>query len=128
MYIGFMKLSCHRWLAALLALAVLAGTPGIAACLTCASAVGAHMPCCGSRGDTASVRTVSCCRDQASVPSEPSRAVAPAAAPVPAVAATQADFSAAPVSPLRTAELPPVPPPLRHEGIGLYTLNSVFLI
>lgn len=84
------------------------------------------MFCCGSGGAPA-LRAASCCQSQVSaLLAPPARAIAPPVAP--AVLSAPAALPSQPAPAPRAAELPPPGPPLLHEGIGLYTLHSVFLI
>ena len=114
-----------RIAALLLILALLAGLPGVlyAAC----------GPCLGPS-------SMSCCHPSAAptVKAPPCCGTVKTPAPVPAYRATEPSASAPvelaaplalPAEPL--AERPlwaPPAPPLLHEGVGLYTLHSVFLI
>ena len=81
------------------------------------------MPCCGHGGAPA-LHAVSCCRPQASAPLPQT---AQGVTPAPALLSAPAALSVQTVPAPRVAEPVPVPPPL-HEGVGLYTLNSTFLI
>lgn len=84
-------------------------------------------PCCPQDNASPAVRSASCCDFRSAVPAETSRAVVlspvPAAAQAPAAPAVVCEELVG----LRVAAPAPSPPPL-HEGIGLYTLHSVFLI
>jgi hypothetical protein len=114
-----MKLDRRTRIAALLVLlALVAGLPGpLVPCVR-------TMPCCHS-GMAPVVKARTCCELKTLASPEASRAVAP---PSPVVVALAAP--ALPGEPLVAAPVPPLPvvPPLVHEGIPLYTLNSVFLI
>ncbi|MFL6234890.1 MAG: hypothetical protein ACJ76N_17280, partial [Thermoanaerobaculia bacterium] len=112
--------------ALLLVLTLLTGLPGVlsAACGPCPAR--SAMPCCQSSG-APTIKAPSCCetvRTLAPVPA--ARAVEPSASAPVALAASLA----LPAEPLAERPLfaPPPAPPLLHEGVGLYTLNSVFLI
>jgi len=120
-----MKLDRRTRTALFLILALLAGLPGVfAACGPCPAR--SAMPCCQSSA-TPMVKAPPCCgtvKTPAPVPA--SRAVEPSAfAPV-----ALAVPIALPVEPLaeRPFWAPHPSPPLLHEGVGLYTLHSVFLI
>ncbi|MFL6259827.1 MAG: hypothetical protein ACJ76Y_08970 [Thermoanaerobaculia bacterium] len=121
-----MKLDRRTRTALLLVLTLLAGLPGVlsAACGPCPAR--SAMPCCQSSG-APMLKAPPCCGTvKAPAPVPASRAVEPS---VVAPAALAAPLALA-VEPL--AERPlwaPHPwPPLLHEGVGLYTLHSVFLI
>ena len=122
-----MKLDRRTRIAALLLiLALLAGLPGVlSACGPLCPARNAMSCCHASTAPT--IKAPSCCEAlKALAPIQASRAVKPdASAPV-ALAAPLA----IPAEPLAARPLwaPPPAPPLLHEGVGLYTLNSVFLI
>jgi len=122
-----MKLDRRTRIAALLlVLALLAGLPGVlyAACGPCPAR--SAMPCCQSSGAPA-VREPSCCETvKTPAPVPASRAVEPAVSAPVAVAAPVA-LAAKPLAE-RPLWAPHPLPPLLHEGVGLYTLNSVFLI
>jgi hypothetical protein len=115
-----------RTAALLLVLALLAGLPGVlyAACGPCPAR--SAMPCCQSSG-VPTVKAPPCCETfKTPAPVPVSRAVEPS---VTAPVATAAPVALA-VEPLaeRSLRAPHPPAPLLHEGVGLYTLNSVFLI
>jgi len=121
-----MKLDRRTRIAALLLiLALLAGLPGVfAACGPCPTR--SAMPCCQSSG-APTVKAPSCCETlKTPAPVPASRAVEPAASAPVAVAVPVA----LPAKPLAERPLwaPHSSPPLLHEGVGLYTLHSVFLI
>jgi len=121
-----MKLDRRTRTALLLILALLAGLPGVlsAACGPCP--VRSAMSCCHSSA-APMVKAPPCC------------GTVKTPAPVPASRVVE-PFVAAPVAlaaPLGLAVEPRVErplqmshpsPPLLHEGVGLYTLHSVFLI
>src|SRR3982751_2982909 len=115
-----------RTAALLLILALLAGLPGVlsAACGPCPAR--SVMPCCQSSA-TPMVKAPPCCGTvKTPAPVPVSRAVEPfVAAPV-----ALATPLALPAEPLAERPLlaPHPSPPLLHEGVGLYTLHSVFLI
>jgi hypothetical protein len=121
-----MKPDRRTRIALLLILALLAGLPGVlfAACGPCPAR--SAMPCCQSSG-APTVKAPSCCETvKTPAPVPASRAVEPfASAPV-ALAAPLA----LPAEPLTERPLwaPHPAPPLLHEGVGLHTLHSVFLI
>lgn len=116
---------------AVLLLVLLAGLPGTllagcgAACPPAAQRMA--MPCCHPATNSASVvRAASCCPAVEAATPQPAQGInLPAAAPL-----TLAAPLALPAEPLaeRPAPEPPATPPPLHEGIGLYTLNAVFLI
>jgi hypothetical protein len=85
------------------------------------------MPCCHpATGSASVVRAASCCPAVEAAPTEPSQGInLPAAAPLTLTAPLA--LPAEPRVERPVPEPPAVPPPL-HEGIGLYTLHSVFLI
>src|SRR5436305_8823472 len=121
-----MKLDRRTRIAALfLILALLAGLPGVfAACGPCPARDA--MPCCQSSG-APTVKAPQCCETfKTSAPVPASREVEPS---VTAPVATAAPLALA-VEPLaeRPLRAPHPSPPLLHEGVGLYTLHSVFLI
>ena len=118
--------------AGLLLLVVLAWSPGVlfagcaAACPFGAKAAAGHR-CCRPQGSAPAFRTRSCCQTlRTAAPVETSRAVQPSAAALFVLAAPLALLSQQVSVP--TPELPPPSPPPLHEGLGLYTLHSVFLI
>jgi len=121
-----MKLDRRTRIALLLILALVAGLPGVlsAACGPCPARNA--MPCCQSSGSP-TVKAAPCCETvKTPAPALAPRAVEPtASAPVALIAPL-----ALPAEPLpeRPLPAPPPAPPLLHEGVGLYTLNSVFLI
>jgi hypothetical protein len=121
-----MKLDRRTRIAAfLLILALLAGLPGVlfAACGPCPAR--SAMPCCQASGAPA-VKAPPCCETfKTPAPVPASRVVEPFAAPV-----ALAVPLALPVEPRAERPLwaPHPPAPLLHEGVGLYTLHSVFLI
>lgn len=114
-----------RTAALLLVLALLAGSPGVlAACGPCPAR--GMMPCCQSSG-APTVKAPSCCETfKTPAPVPVPRAVQPSASAPVALAAPLA----LPAEPLAAPPLwaSPSAPPLLHEGVGLYTLHSVFLI
>jgi hypothetical protein len=121
-----MKLDRRTRIACLLILALLAGLPGVlsAACGPCPARNA--MPCCQSSGAPA-VKATSCCETVKTLAPVPAaRAIEPSASAPVALAAPLA----LPAEPLAERPLwaPHPSPPLLHEGVGLYTLNSVFLI
>jgi len=121
-----MKLDRRTRIAAfLLVLALLAGSPGVlAACGPCPAR--SAMPCCQSSG-APTVKAPSCCETlKTPAPAPVSRAIEPASSAPVALAAPLA----LPAEPQAERPLwaPPPAPPLLHEGVGLYTLHSVFLI
>lgn len=126
-----MKFHHRARTAVLLVLALLAGLPGVlvAACgPACPAAARGVMPCCHPAA-VPSVRAASCCETvQAAALTEASPAVNPLSPGAFALALMTP--LALPAEPLaeRPAPEPPAGPPPLHEGIGLYTLNSVFLI
>jgi hypothetical protein len=115
-----------RTAALLLILALLAGLPGVlyAACGPCPAR--SAMPCCQSSG-APTVKAPSCCETvKTPAPAPVSRTVEPSVfAPVPLAAPAALALEPLAERPLRA--LHPAPP-LLHEGVGLYTLHSVFLI
>lgn len=123
------KLDRRTRIACVLILALLAGLPGASfgACgPLCASR--SSMPCCHPAGGTPTIKAPSCCEAlKSAMPAEAARAVRPAPS---APAATVTAVLALPAEPLTARPLAPPPPgpPLLHEGVGLYTLHSVFLI
>lgn len=124
-----MKFHRRARTATLLVLVLLAGLPGVlfAACgPACPAAARSDMPCCHPAA-VPSVRAASCCETvQAAAPT----AASPALGPLSPAAFALAAPLALPTEPLieRPAPEPPAGPPPRHEGVGLYTLHSVFLI
>ncbi len=121
-----MKLDRRTCIALLALLVILAGLPAmlLASCgPLCPSR--SVMSCCRT-GDSLAIKAPSCCESLKTLAPLPgSRAVA-SSSPV-AVALTALDLPGEPLAAAPTPE-PPSAPPLLHEGIGLYTLNSVFLI
>jgi hypothetical protein len=121
-----MKLDRRTRIAALLLiLALLAGLPGVfAACGPCPAR--SAMPCCQSSG-TPMLKAPPCCgtvKTPAPVPA--SRVVEPST-PAPVALAAPLGLAAEPRAE-RPLFAPHPSPPLLHEGVGLYTLHSVFLI
>ena len=122
-----MKLDRRTRVAALLlVLALLAGLPGVlyAACGPCPGP--SSMSCCHPSA-APTVKAPPCCGTVKTLtPVQAARAVEP---PVSAPIALAAPL-ALPAEPLAERPLwaPPSAPPLLHEGVGLYTLHSVFLI
>lgn len=127
-----MKFHRRARIAVLLVPALLAGLPGVLAaacgpvCPSAARAVTGHGCCHPAAVPT--LRAGSCCDTvQAAAPTEAAPAVGPLS-PTAFVLALIAPL-ALPAEPLaEQPDLPPAGPPPLHEGIGLYTLNSVFLI
>jgi hypothetical protein len=115
-----------RIAALLLILALLAGLPGVlyAACGPCPARD--TMPCCQSSG-APMVKAPPCCETfKTPAPVPASRAVEPSVT-APVVLAAPLALPAEPLAE-RPLWAPHPSPPLLHEGVGLYTLNSVFLI
>jgi hypothetical protein len=123
-----MKLDRRTRIALLLLLALLAGLPGVLSA-TCGPLCPARnaMSCCHPGGGAPTVKAPSCCETLKTLaPVEASRVVQPGGAAPVALAAPLA-LTAEPLTE-RPLPAPPLGPPLLHEGIGLYTLHSVFLI
>lgn len=122
-----MKLDRRTRIAALLlVLALLAGLPGVlyAACGPCPAR--SAMPCCQSSA-APTVKAPPCCGTvQTPAPVPVSRALPPSVAAPAALAAPLALPAEPPAE--RPLSAPHPAPPLLHEGVGLYTLHSVFLI
>jgi hypothetical protein len=121
-----MKLDRRTCITLLALLVFLAGLPGmlLASCGPLCPARNV-MSCCHS-GDSPAIKAPSCCESlKPLAPLPASRAVVPSS-PV-AVALAAPDLPGEPMTAAPAPE-PPPSPPLLHEGIGLYTLNSVFLI
>lgn len=123
-----MKLDRRTCIAFLALLVFLAGLPGmlLASCgPLCPSR--SVMSCCRS-GDSPAIKAPSCCESlKPLAPLPASRAVAPSSPTAVILAAAAPDLPGEPMTAVPAPE-PPPSPPLLHEGIGLYTLHSVFLI
>jgi hypothetical protein len=126
-----MKFSRIR-LTALLVLALVACSPGglfagcgVACPFMAAMASQSGHRCC-PKSAALSVRAVSCCETVQAAPAEMSRGIRPPAPMFLALAAPLA-LPSEPLAEPRASGPPASPPPL-YEGIGLYTLNSTFLI
>ena len=119
-----MKLDRRARIALLLVLALLAGLPGVlyAACGPCPAP--STMSCCHPSTAPA-VKAPPCC-GTVKTPAPASRAIGPSVSAPVALAAPLA----LPAEPLaeRPLQAPHPPPPLLHEGVGLYTLHAVFLL
>jgi hypothetical protein len=123
-----MKLDRRTRIAGILVLALLAGLPGVllAACGPCSRP--SAMPCCHPGDGTLTVQARSCCETvKSSTPSAASPAIRPASS-APAIALAEPLALAAEPLTAPPLPVPPPGPPLLHEGVGLYTLHSVFLI
>ena len=121
-----MRLDRRSRTALLLILALLAGMQGVlyAACGPCTAR--SAMPCCQSSG-APMVKAPPCCETfKTPAPVPASRAVEPSVS-APVAMAAPVVLPAEPLA-ARSLRVPHPSPPLLHEGVGLYTLHSVFLI